>query len=119
MTVTFYQISHSLVGHGETSGKLNFVFHELENYKEYLRQLKGHLGTTKTEEILTYALYVISMGTNNFLENYYLLPHRRLQYTVEKYQNFLKGIARSFIKQIYKLGAKEISLTGLPPMGEY
>ncbi|CAA3021705.1 GDSL esterase lipase At4g26790 [Olea europaea subsp. europaea] len=102
-----------------TSRVLNVMplWKELEKYKEYRKRLKGYLGTNKAEEILTHALYIISMGTNDFLENYYLLPHRQLQYTVEEYQNFLTGIARTFIKQIYKLGARKISLTGLPPMG--
>ncbi|KAL2476742.1 GDSL esterase/lipase [Abeliophyllum distichum] len=83
-------------------------------------RLKGYLGTNKAEEILTealYWLYIISMGTNDFLENYYALPNRQLRYTIEEYQNFLTGIARNFITRIYKLGARKISLTGLSPMG--
>ncbi|KAL2245891.1 UNVERIFIED_CONTAM: GDSL esterase/lipase, partial [Sesamum indicum] len=39
------------------------------------------------------------------------------EYSIEEYQKFLAGIARNFITNIYKLGAKKISLTGLPPMG--
>lgn len=63
------------------------------------------------------ALYLISMGTNDFLENYYIFPIRPAQYTVEKYQNFLIKIAENFITALYQLGGRKISLTGLPPMG--
>lgn len=57
------------------------------------------------------------MGTNDFLENYYVLPHRSFQFSPQGYQKFLVGIARSFIAEIYHLGARKISITGLPPMG--
>ncbi|KAL2523735.1 GDSL esterase/lipase [Abeliophyllum distichum] len=93
------------------------LWKELEQYEEYQMRLKGYLGTNKAEEILTEALYIISIGTNDFLENYYALPNRQLRYTIEEYQNFLTGIARNFITRIYELGARKISLTGLPPMG--
>lgn len=63
------------------------------------------------------ALYLISIGTNDFLENYYVFPIRPTQYSVEKYQNFLIRTARNFITELYQLGGRKISLTGLPPMG--
>lgn len=89
----------------------------MEYYKEYQRQLRDCLGSEKADEILAEALYIISIGTNDFLENYYLFPYRSSQYSVEEYQKFLVGIARTFITDIYNLGARKMSLTGLPPMG--
>ncbi|KAL7130908.1 hypothetical protein ABFS83_13G163500 [Erythranthe nasuta] len=93
------------------------LWKELEYYKEYQSRLEEYLGNQKASEILSEALYIISIGTNDFLENYYVLPHRQSQFSIEEYQNFLAGIARNFITQIYKLKARKISLTGLPPMG--
>ncbi|KAI3456882.1 hypothetical protein Pfo_013545 [Paulownia fortunei] len=93
------------------------LWKELEYYKEYQSRLGDYLGNQKAEEVLSEALYIISMGTNDFLENYYLLPHRSSEFSIEEYQKFLAGIARNFITQIYELGARKISLTGLPPMG--
>lgn len=93
------------------------LWKEVEFYKEYQRRLRSYLGNKKANSILSNALYLISIGTNDFLENYYLLPHRSLEFSVEGFQNFLLGIARNFITTIYKLGARKISLTGLPPMG--
>ena len=66
----------------------------------------------------TVTLYLISVGTNDFLENYYtVFPGRSTQFSVDQYQNFLIGIAGDFIREIYRLGARKISLGGLPPMG--
>ncbi|XP_059442192.1 GDSL esterase/lipase At4g26790-like [Corylus avellana] len=102
-----------------TSNVLSVVplWGELEYYKEYQKDLRGYLGEEKANEVLSEALYLISIGTNDFLENYYLLPERSLQFSIEEYQRFLAGIAGNFITELYNLGARKISLVGLPPMG--
>lgn len=80
-------------------------------------RLKAYLGDKKAREILSEALYLISIGTNDFLENYYTLPNRRSQFTVKQYQDFIVSLAADFVKKIYALGARKMSLTGVPPMG--
>ncbi|XP_058220629.1 GDSL esterase/lipase At2g04570-like [Rhododendron vialii] len=93
------------------------MWKELEYYKEYQTKLRTYLGDQKAKETLTGAVYIISLGTNDFLENYYTLRDRRSQYTIEQYQVFLVGIARGFVKALFDLGARKISLGGVPPMG--
>ncbi|KAL1815324.1 hypothetical protein ACET3Z_017898 [Daucus carota] len=90
---------------------------ELQYYKEYQTRLREYLGNEKAEKIIAESLYLISMGTNDFLENYYILPYRSSQYSVEGYQQLLTGIARKLIQDLYNLGARKISLGGVPPMG--
>ncbi|KAI3964539.1 hypothetical protein MKW92_021222 [Papaver armeniacum] len=95
------------------------LWQELEYYKEYQQKLKASAGDVKANEIISEALYLMSLGTNDFLENYYmpLLSNRSRQYTIEEYQNFLIGIAENFITELYQLGARKISLGGLCPIG--
>lgn len=97
------------------------MWKELEYYKDYQKLLRAHLGETKANEIISEALHVISAGTNDFLENYYAMPagpgSRRTQFTITGYQNFLADIVQNFVKSLYNLGARKISLGGLPPMG--
>lgn len=93
------------------------MWNELEYFKQYQRELRSYLGIKKANRRLRDALYLISMGTNDFLENYYLLPIRPAQFTVEEFEDFLLGIAEDFLKAIYDLGARKISIGGLPPMG--
>ncbi|XP_061373611.1 GDSL esterase/lipase At2g42990-like [Gastrolobium bilobum] len=102
-----------------TSAVLNVIplWKELEFYKEYQAKLRAHLGIDKANEILREALYLLSLGTNDFLENYYLLPTRRFQFTETQYQDFLLGIAENFVKELYELGARKLGITGLVPMG--
>ncbi|XWS09752.1 hypothetical protein CRYUN_Cryun39dG0016200 [Craigia yunnanensis] len=90
---------------------------ELEYYKEYQSKLRGYLGIDKANQHLSESLHLISMGTNDFLENYYIFPTRSSEFSVDKYQNFLIGIASNFIRELYKLGARKIAIGGLPPMG--
>lgn len=93
------------------------LWKELEFYMEYQAKLRAYLGIEKANEIIGEALYLMSLGTNDFLENYYILPTRRVHFTVSQYQDFLLGIAENFIKELYALGARKLSITGLIPMG--
>ncbi|PIA53937.1 hypothetical protein AQUCO_00900481v1, partial [Aquilegia coerulea] len=93
------------------------LWKELEYYKEFQGKLRNNVGDAKAKEIISESLYMISMGTNDFLENYFVLPTRSAQYTVEQYEIFLLQIAAKFVKDLYTLGARKISISGLPPMG--
>lgn len=93
------------------------LWKELDYYKEYQKELRDYLGNDEANEVLSEALYLISLGTNDFLENYYVIPGRSSEYSIEDYQNFLLGIAGNFITELHRLGARKISIGGLPPMG--
>ena len=93
------------------------LWKEVEYYRQYQQQLRDYLGNEKANEVLEEAVYLISIGTNDFLENYYTRPGRSSQFSVEEYQNFLTQIAKDFVTNLYNLGARKISLGGLPPMG--
>ncbi|XP_020235295.1 GDSL esterase/lipase At2g04570 [Cajanus cajan] len=102
-----------------TSAVLSVIplWKQLEYYKGYQKNLSAYLGESKAKEIIADALYLMSLGTNDFLENYYTMPGRASQFTPQQYQIFLAGIAENFIRSLYALGARKISLGGLPPMG--
>ena len=89
----------------------------MEYYKEYQKKLRAYLGDKKANGVISDALYLITIGTNDFILNYYNLPDRKSQFTIQQYEDFLIGIAENFIRQIYSLGARKLSLTGLPPLG--
>uniref|UniRef100_A0A803QLH7 PGG domain-containing protein n=1 Tax=Cannabis sativa TaxID=3483 RepID=A0A803QLH7_CANSA len=94
------------------------LWKEVEYYKEYQKKLRGYVGDEKAEVIISEALYLVSIGTNDFLENYYALPKRQKEFSkVSEYEDFLIGLAWNFVKELYFLGARKISLAGVPPMG--
>ncbi|KAL6506856.1 hypothetical protein OROHE_022293 [Orobanche hederae] len=102
-----------------TSNVLNVIplWREIEYFKDYQNKLKACMGDAKASSIISEALYIISLGTNDFLENYYSLPDTRSKYTIDQFQDFLIELAEKFMKDIYSLGARKMSMTGLPPMG--
>ena len=57
-----------------------------EHYKIHLRKL---VGKEKAEFVVRNSIYILSMGTNDFLQNYFLDATRPNQFTVQQYQNFL------------------------------
>lgn len=89
----------------------------MEYYKEFQSKLRGYLGDDIANHHLRESLHLISIGTNDFLENYYIFPTRSSKYSVDEYQNFLIQIASNFIRELYNLGARKIAIGGLPPMG--
>ncbi|KAE8703893.1 GDSL esterase/lipase [Hibiscus syriacus] len=93
------------------------LWKEVEYYKEYQEKLRAHLGDKKANEVISGALYLINIGTNDFILNYFGVPRRRSHFTVQQYQDFLIGIAENFVKQIYSLGARKLSLISLLPLG--
>ncbi|KAI4305725.1 hypothetical protein L6164_029073 [Bauhinia variegata] len=102
-----------------TAAVLNVIplWKEIEYYKEYQAKLRGYFGEEKANEIIREAVYLMSLGTNDFLENYYVFPGRRTEFTVAQYEDFLVGIAENFIRELYGLGVRKLAITGLVPIG--
>ncbi|KAI4991326.1 hypothetical protein ZWY2020_039697 [Hordeum vulgare] len=59
-----------------TAGILSVITmaEQLDYFKEYKQRLKLAKGDARGEEIIREALYIWSIGTNDFIENYYNLP---------------------------------------------
>lgn len=93
------------------------LWKELEYFQDYQNKLRAYVGEAKAKEIVNEALYIVSLGTNDFLENYYTFPQRRVHFSPTQYQDFIIGLAENFLRELYTLGARKFSFTGLPPMG--
>jgi hypothetical protein len=65
------------------------VSNQLQYFRHYLIHLRKFIGVRKTNDIIKNAVFVISMGTNDFLQNYYLQSIRSKQFSPEEYQNYL------------------------------
>ncbi|KAK3039905.1 hypothetical protein RJ639_027740 [Escallonia herrerae] len=91
--------------------------HQLQYFKRYKIKLAKLVGGGEGEKIVSSALYVVSMGTNDFLENYYIEPIRSEQYTVEAYTDYLVSCMYRYLKDMLYLGARKIVLVGLQPFG--
>jgi hypothetical protein len=90
---------------------------QLAYFEEYTDRLKIAKGEATAKEIISEALYIWSIGTNDFIENYYNLPSRRMKYTVSEYESYLLGLAEAAIRRVHALGGRKMDFTGLTPMG--
>ncbi|KAL8458419.1 hypothetical protein ACS0TY_036076 [Phlomoides rotata] len=90
---------------------------QLEYFKEYQGKLAKVAGSTQSATVIKDALYIVSAGSSDFVQNYYINPFLNKAYTPDQYSSYLIGIFTSFIKNIYGLGARKIGVTSLPPLG--
>lgn len=92
------------------------LFKQVELFEEYQARLEGYLGPEMAKKTISEGVYAISIGTNDFIENYFTYSTPRfLEFTPERYVQFLIDLAREFIVQIYMLGARKIGFTGVAP----
>ncbi|GFZ04219.1 GDSL-like Lipase/Acylhydrolase superfamily protein [Actinidia rufa] len=90
---------------------------QLEYYKEYQAKLTQVAGAQKAASILKDGLYLLSAGSSDFFQNYYVNPFLYKVYTPDQYSAYLVGIFTNFVKDLYGLGARRIGVTSLPPIG--
>ncbi|CAO2825641.1 unnamed protein product [Amaranthus hypochondriacus] len=90
---------------------------QLELYKEYQEKLSKVGGSSKAKSIIKDALYLVSFGSSDWVQNYYVNPWINKLYSSDQYSSYLVGIFSSFIQSLYKLGARKIGVTSLPPLG--
>ncbi|TVU08251.1 hypothetical protein EJB05_41648, partial [Eragrostis curvula] len=103
-----------------TAGVLSVIplWKEVEYFKEYQRRLRRHVGRAAARRIVSDALYIVSIGTNDFLENYFLfVTGRFVQFTVPEFEDFLVAQAEWFLGEIHRLGARRVTFAGLSPIG--
>ncbi|KAF4376762.1 hypothetical protein F8388_025633 [Cannabis sativa] len=91
---------------------------QLEYYKEFQAKVVGMVGEANASSIFSGGLYVISAGTSDFIQNYYISPVLQITYpTVNQYFNILLRNYEQFVENLYSLGARSIGVTSLPPLG--
>ncbi|KAJ7534764.1 hypothetical protein O6H91_12G003000 [Diphasiastrum complanatum] len=90
---------------------------QLQYFKEYQKKLAAVVGADNAKHLLSNAAYVISTGSNDYVNNYYLNLRLQAEYNGTQYQNFIIELASNFVRELYKLGARKIALLSLPPLG--
>ncbi|XP_066378510.1 GDSL esterase/lipase At2g42990-like [Miscanthus floridulus] len=90
---------------------------QLEYFREYKATLQLAKGESAANDIIAEAVYIFSIGTNDFIVNYFTVPLRRAQYTPAEYVAYLVGLAEAAVRDAYGLGARKMEFTGLAPFG--
>ncbi|KMZ56304.1 GDSL esterase/lipase APG [Zostera marina] len=91
---------------------------QLEYFSEYKAKLTQLTGEKNATTILSGALYIVSFGSSDFLQNYYINPLLQKLYTTPNaYASYLVGIFSNLVSVLYGMGARKIGVTSLPPLG--
>ncbi|QCD76823.1 GDSL esterase/lipase At5g45950 [Vigna unguiculata] len=93
------------------------VSKQLEYFAHYKIHLRRKVGEERAEFITRNALYIISMGTNDFLQNYFLEPTRPKQFSLEEFENFLLSRFTKDVQEMHRLGARRLIIVGVLPLG--
>ncbi|KAH7571622.1 hypothetical protein JRO89_XS04G0104000 [Xanthoceras sorbifolium] len=95
------------------------MFRQLEYFEEYQHRVQAFIGEQKTRQLVNKALVLITVGGNDFVNNYYLVPFsaRSRQFSLPDYVKYLISEYRKLLMRLYKLGARRVLVTGTGPMG--
>ncbi|OVA19457.1 Lipase [Macleaya cordata] len=90
---------------------------QLENYKDYQKKLVRIAGKANGSSIISGSIYLISAGSSDYVQNYYLNPLLNRRYSPDQFSNVLMESFSTFTENLYQLGARKIGVTSLPPLG--
>ncbi|KAJ7947918.1 GDSL esterase/lipase [Quillaja saponaria] len=107
-------------GYYEPTAKLYHAIplsQQLEYYKESQNKILGIAGKSKGSSIISGAIYLVSGGSSDFLQNYYINPLLYKAYTPDQFSDILIQSYSNFIQKLFALGARKIGVTTIPPLG--
>ncbi|KAF5770493.1 putative triacylglycerol lipase [Helianthus annuus] len=92
---------------------------QLDYFKQYQQRVSALLGPEYTKQLVNNALFLVTLGGNDFVNNYYLVPlsARSRQYKLQDYVPFIISEYRKILLRLYDLGARRVLVTGTGPLG--
>ncbi|KAB1221219.1 hypothetical protein CJ030_MR2G020383 [Morella rubra] len=90
---------------------------QLNNYKNYQTKVVQMVGRAKANAIFSGAIHLLSAGSSDFIQNYYINPLLNIAYSPDQFSDILMRSYTAFIQNLYGLGARRIGVTSLPPTG--
>ncbi|RCV20197.1 hypothetical protein SEVIR_4G034800v4 [Setaria viridis] len=90
---------------------------QLQYFREYQSKLAAVAGGAQAHSIISGALYIISAGASDFVQNYYINPFLFKTQTADQFSDRLVAIFSNTVSQLYGMGARRIGVTSLPPLG--
>ncbi|XP_059628578.1 GDSL esterase/lipase At5g33370-like [Cornus florida] len=95
------------------------IYKQLEYFQQYQLRVSRLIGAGPTQRLVNEALVLITLGGNDFVNNYYLVPFsaRSRQFSLPDYIRYLISEYRKVLMRLYELGSRRVLVTGTGPMG--
>ncbi|KAJ1411251.1 SGNH hydrolase superfamily [Sesbania bispinosa] len=92
---------------------------QLQYFRQYQQRVSALIGEEQAQNLVKQALVLITLGGNDFVNNYYLVPFsaRSRQFALPDYVVFLISEYRKILVNLYELGARRVLVTGTGPLG--
>ncbi|GAB2298549.1 hypothetical protein Dimus_032615 [Dionaea muscipula] len=94
------------------------IYRQFELFELYQQRLSALIGAEAAQQRVNQALYLIVLGGNDFVNNYFL-PYsiRPAQLDLNNYANLVVSEYRKELLRLYDLGARRVMVTGTGPLG--
>ncbi|KAL2941276.1 hypothetical protein RDABS01_029626 [Bienertia sinuspersici] len=95
------------------------IYRQLDYFKQYQQRVSALIGEAGAKLLVNRALVLITLGGNDFVNNYYLVPFsiRSTQFTLPDYVNYVISEYSKILEIMYDLGARRVLVTGTGPLG--
>ncbi|XP_054777464.1 GDSL esterase/lipase At5g33370-like isoform X2 [Prosopis cineraria] len=92
---------------------------QLQLFEQYQQRVSALIGEEQAGRLVNEALVLITLGGNDFVNNYYLVPFsaRSRQFALPDYVVYLISEYRKILARLYELGARRVLVTGTGPIG--
>jgi hypothetical protein len=81
------------------------MYRQLDYFEEYQHRVASIIGPARTKKLINQGLVLITVGGNDFVNNYYLVPYsaRSRQYSLQDYVKFLIVEYRKLLQVIFNV----------------
>ncbi|MED6220966.1 hypothetical protein PIB30_049908 [Stylosanthes scabra] len=95
------------------------IYKQLEYFEQYQQRVSALIGSEEAERLVNGALVLITLGGNDFVNNYYLIPFsaRSRQFNLPDYVRYLISEYKKVLRRLYDIGARRVLVTGTGPLG--
>ncbi|KAF8039275.1 hypothetical protein BT93_B1721 [Corymbia citriodora subsp. variegata] len=95
------------------------MYQQLDYFRQYQQKVVALIGQERTRKLVNQALVLVTVGGNDFVNNYYLVPYsaRSRQYSLPNYVRFLISEFKKQLMRLHDLGARRVMVTGTGPLG--
>ncbi|KAJ6792635.1 GDSL esterase/lipase-like [Iris pallida] len=92
---------------------------QLQYFEQYQQRLSSLIGPDQAQRLVNQALVLITLGGNDFVNNYYLVPYsaRSREFALPDYVRFIVSEYKKILVRLYELGARRVLVTGTGPLG--
>uniref|UniRef100_A0A1J3DDU8 GDSL esterase/lipase n=1 Tax=Noccaea caerulescens TaxID=107243 RepID=A0A1J3DDU8_NOCCA len=91
---------------------------QFELFQEYQERVSAIIGSDKTQQLVSGALVLMTLGGNDFVNNYFLpFSSRGRQSSLGEFSQLLISEYKKILARLYELGARRVMVTGTGPLG--